>query len=481
MKSIWNLTSSIKQREKLNKDLSCDILIVGAGLTGILTAYYLQKEGKNVVVVDRSRIGQGVTKNTAAKISVQHGYLYHNLIKKLGYDKSYLYAKANQEALNEYNRLVGDEKIDCDFEKSDSYLYTRNKPGKIEKEYKAITSLGLQASLTNKCNLPIDIELALKMDNQAQFNPLKFISAISDKLTIYEQTKIISVEQGVALTSNNFKINAKHIIIATHYPFIKFPGLYFLKMWQERSYLITLKNATPVKGMYLDENKQGHTFRDYQDKVIFGGKSHKSGEHKGNSNYQELINESKKLFPNSEVVSTFSAQDCFTLDSLPYIGRYSKRSDNLYVATGYKKWGMTLSMVAALLLKDLILGKKNEYESLFSPQRSNILASLPSFIYNAGSAFKGLIIKRLMLRRKDIRTLEEGQALTLRYRGKNMGVYKKRGHLYFVNITCPHLKCILKWNKDELSWDCPCHGSRFDYTGKQINTPAVSDATTNSF
>ena len=195
MKSIWNLTSSIKQREKLNKDLSCDILVVGAGLTGILTAYYLQKEGKNVVVVDRSRIGQGVTKNTTAKISVQHGYLYHNLIKKLGYDKSYLYAKANQEALNEYNRLVGDEKIDCDFEKSDSYLYTRNKPGKIEKEYKAITSLGLQASLTNKCNLPIDIELALKMDNQAQFNPLKFKSAISDKLTIYEQTKIISVEQ----------------------------------------------------------------------------------------------------------------------------------------------------------------------------------------------------------------------------------------------------------------------------------------------
>lgn len=365
MISLWEKNSGKKNFEKLNGDIKTDVLIIGGGMAGVLTAYFLQQSGVDYALVEADEIANGITKNTTAKISVQHGLIYQKLIKEFSIEKAKMYYEANERALNTYRNLCKD--IDCDFEEKDSFVYTLNDPGIIEKEAKAIEKIGKSADVVKNLPLPFSVSGAVKIENQAQFNPLKFIYSISDGLRIFEHTKVRELLGTMAVTDSG-KIKAKRIIVATHFPFINKHGLYCIKMYQHRSYVIALNNAQNVNGIYIDGSDKGLSFRNYKNYLLIGGGGHRTGKKGGN--WKELRRFAKKHYTASTEVYNWATQDCITLDKVPYIGKYSSDSDNLYVATGFNKWGMTASMAAAEILCDMVQGRENPYSEVFSPSRT---------------------------------------------------------------------------------------------------------------
>jgi len=429
MESIWQKTAELPSFPVLDKDIKTDVLIIGGGLAGILTAYKLKEMGVNCIVVEKDRICQKVTGNSTAKITSQHGFCYSKILKSNGFESAKVYLHANEQAIREYEKLC--EKIDCDFEKKDNFVYSLEDMNLIDEELKALWKIGLDAEFQDKLPLPIKSIGAIKFKNQAQFNPLKFVKGIVKDLNIYENTFVKKIDGNSAITEKN-KITFKKTVIATHFPIINNHGLFFMKMYQHRSYAIALENAPDVKGMYVDENKKGLSFRNYGNLLLLGGGSHKTG--KDGGNWQELRDFVRINYPDAKEVAHWATQDCMTLDNIPYIGPYFKGADNLFVATGFNKWGMTGAMVSAMILGDLITEQENPYAKTFSPSRCILK---PQLFVNGFESAKNLLTPT-----------------------------PKR---------CPHLGCALKWNKAEHTWDCPCHGSRFAKDGKLLENPANGD------
>lgn len=476
MESVWNSEIKFRKREKLIKDIECDIVVIGAGIAGLLTAYMLNKNGRNVVVIEAKTISSGNTKNTTAKITCQHDLIYNNLIKEFGEGKARQYAKANELAIKRYKEIVDEENIDCDFQQKDAYIYSLNNTENIEKEYNAAKKLGIDAELVNEVSLPFKVKGALKFRNQAQFNPLKFLNPISEKLTIYENTIAVDIKENIVITEDG-EIHANHIVVATHYPFLNVPGYYFMRMHQERSYVLALENAQDVNGMYKSSDKNGYSFRNYKNLLLFGGSAQRTGENEEGGAYDELRKAAKELYPNSIEKFHWSAQDCMTLDNIPYIGHYSSSLNNVYVATGFKKWGMTNSMVSAMIISDMILEKENDFSEIFSPKRFDMSASMKNAANDIIITAKNFIAQRIDLPEEHTGNIEKGHGGIVEYKGQKAGVYKdSEGKVFAISTKCPHLGCELHWNADELTWDCPCHGSRFDYEGNWIQGPATKNA-----
>lgn len=426
MKSIWQETAKLPHFEQLDKDIHTDVLIIGGGIAGILTAYFLHQNRVKYVLIEKNRICSGTTQNTTAKITYQHGLIYHKILKAYGLDTAKRYFYANKRAFNKYAELC--EKIDCDYEVKDNYVYSTKNKKILEDEMNALHKIGAIAEFAPKINLPINTAGAVKFSSQAQFHPLKLLGSICEKLNIYENTFVSEMIGNTAVT-NHGRIFADTVIATTHFPFINKHGSYFLKLYQHRSYVIALENAVKLDGMYVDESKVGLSFRNYGDYLLLGGGGHRTG-HKG-GNWNELRRFAQKVYPQSREKYFWAAQDCMSLDDIPYIGNYSKNTHNFYVASGFNKWGMTGAMTAAMLLNDMVLGKENEYADVFNPSRSMLK---PQLLVNSFEATKSLL-----------------------------KVSKKR---------CPHLGCALKWNAAERSWDCPCHGSRFTEEGRVLDNPA---------
>jgi glycine/D-amino acid oxidase-like deaminating enzyme len=429
LESVWKKEINIPKFHKLNKDVACDVLVIGGGIAGILCANALSSAGVDCILVEADRILCGVTSNTTAKITAQHGAIFDKMIVRFGLDNACLYYKAQNEAIKEYKKLC--KNIDCDFEEKCSAVYSLRSRKRIEKEARALELVGANAEFKERIPVPLSIAGAVEVKNQAQFNPLKFCAELSRNLKIYEGTRVLEINSKGAVTEASV-ISAKKIIVATHFPFINKTGLYFIKMYQHRSYVSAYKNADNVGGMYIDEEEGGLSFRNYKDMLLIGGGGHRTG--KGGEGWKPIENFKNLHYKSAAEVCRFATQDCKTLDDLPYIGRYSKSAHDLYVATGFNKWGMTNSMVAATILRDLILGKQNDYAKLFSPQRSILRSRL------AVNSFESVI-----------------------------GLIKP------TTPRCPHLGCALEYNKQEHSWDCPCHGSRFDESGKLLDNPATGD------
>ncbi|MGN0463973.1 MAG: FAD-dependent oxidoreductase [Acutalibacteraceae bacterium] len=429
MNSIWPETSHAPEFEALKGDAKTDVLIIGGGIAGILCAYMLRQAGVGYMLVESDRICNGITRNTTAKITAQHGLIYDKLIREFGVEAARMYLEANLKAVEKYSELC--REIDCDFEKKDSFVYSVDKPQKIENEFKALEKIGFAAEFSRDLPLPVSTVGAVKFRDQAQFNPLKFLYAVAGNLNIYENTKVLAFEQNKAIT-NGGKISAEKIIVATHFPFLNKHGAYFFKLYQSRSYVIALKSAQNVDGIYVDESGKGLSFRNYKDLLLLGGSGNRTG--KKSAGWQELHEFARENYPDSKEVRRWATQDCMSLDAVPYIGQYSQKTPNLYVATGFNKWGMSCAMVSASILSDMILGKENEYAKVFSPSRTVLR---PQLAVNAAEAIVNLITPTVP--------------------------------------RCPHMGCALKYNKAEHSWDCPCHGSRFAGGGKLLDNPATAD------
>lgn len=427
--SVWGENSEKPIFPPLKGDKNTDVLIIGGGIAGILCAHMLKEAGVDSILVEADRICGGITKNTTAKITFAHGLIYDKLIKRFGFETARLYLDAQRDACKKYEELCRD--ISCDYERKASFVYSMNDRNKIEREVMALKRLGVDAEFLRELPLPFSVAGAVKISDQAQFDPLKFAFSISRELPIYEKTKVLELGQGMAITQYG-KIKCKKIIVATHFPILNKHGGYFIKMYQHRSYVLALEGAPHFDGMYVDEAETGMSFRSYKNLLLIGGGGHRTGKKGGN--WHELEAFAKKHFGDAKIIAKWAAQDCMTLDSIPYIGQYSKNTPDLFVATGFNKWGISSSMVAASVLCDLVLGKSNKFAEVFSPSRSILHPQL------AVNAFESVV-----------------------------------GILTPTRPRCPHLGCALKYNRAEHSWDCPCHGSRFSENGELIDNPATDD------
>ena len=429
MDSIWTKTVKMPAFPALEGDVKTDVLIIGGGMAGILCAHFLQEQGVDYVLAEGRTICSGVTKNTTAKITSQHGLLYDKLTKQRGSDVAAMYLHANEAAIERYAALA--KYIDCDFERKTNYVYSLQDKGKIEKEMKALERLGFHSIFSECGELAFLVAGAVGFEQQAQFHPLKFVSEVAKNLHIYEHTYVKELKPHRAVTERG-EIAFDKLIIATHFPMDNKHGMYFLKLYQHRSYAIAYERAADVKGMYVDEAMNGMSFRNVGELLLIGGGDHRTGKQGGC--WKEIEDFASQTYPEAKKVTKWATQDCMSLDGVPYIGEYSKRMPGCYVATGFNKWGMTTSMVAAELLKDLVLGKDNAYQEVYNPARSMLK---PQLFVNGAEAAMNLILPA-----------------------------KRR---------CPHMGCGLKWNREERSWDCPCHGSRFGEDGGVVDGPAMGD------
>ncbi len=425
MDSLWRDGVTMPEYRALRGDERADVLVIGGGMAGLLCARLLTDAGIDCALLEADRICRGVTKNTTAKITALHGLRCGKIIDRYGLETARQYYSANMSAVERYAAMC--RGADCGFERQDAYVYSRVDRESIEREAGVLRCVGVQAELTDRLDLPFEA-LGVRVSHQAQFHPLKFAARIARGLRIYEHSPVLSLKGNTARTPKG-SITAGKIIVATHFPFINRHGSYFLKLYQSRSYVIALEKAPELKGMYLDDSPGGLSFRRYGDFLLMGGQSHRTGEPGGG--WAALEETAARLFPGAKAKYRWATQDCMTLDGIPYIGNYSALTPDWYVAAGFNKWGMTSSMVAAELLTGLILGRAPAQARVFSPSRSMLTPQLAANIAHSA---------------KDILTLSRPR--------------------------CPHLGCALKWNAAEHTWDCPCHGSRFDEHGRLLDNPS---------
>lgn len=435
MKSIWTETAIIPRRNPLAGNKRTEVVVIGAGLAGILTAYYLQRHGLHVVVLEANRIGSGQTGFTTAKITSQHNLIYQKLERTIGEETARLYGKANQLAVEEYGKLIKRHSIQCHYETADAYLYSVQESEVLLKEAEYAARLGLPASFVRETSLPFPIHGAVRFTRQAQFHPLEFIRDISAGLTVYERTRVIKV-QGHEVVTDRGVVRAEKVVFASHYPFVNIPGFYFAKMYQEKSYVLELE-PVPLQGMYLGIDSKAYSFRVAGDKLLLGYGSHRTGKAPGENPFTTMKRAGEHLFPEARELGRWTAQDCMTLDGIPYIGTFSSIRPDWYVATGFGKWGMSSSMVAAKMLSTQITGKKTPYDAVFSPQRHHLRASAGRLVSHGLESVKGLSS------------------------GAMPGA-----------VNCPHMGCRLTWNRYDKRWECPCHGSSFEINGKISAGPA---------
>lgn len=447
MESLWRKeTGEIKPTRKRGErardyaGTKYDVIVIGAGMAGILIAYYLQEAGKKVLVLEAKTISSGQTERTTAKITSQHGLKYSSLLNTIGLEKAKLYARANEEAIREYERLIAEKGIECQFERTTAYLYATEDERPLKEEARVAQLLGVDAFYTEETDLPFKVLGAVGFRNQAQFQPLLLLKALCEELTILEQVKVEKIK-GNEVYTEDITFAAETIVVATHYPLKNVPGFYFLRQHQERSYCMALSGCESIDGMYLGIDGEELSFRSAGDYLLMGGYDHRTGHEKRCYAKAKLEEYAKKYFLDGKCEAFWAAQDCMPHDGIPFIGKYSLFTPKLYVATGFQKWGMTSSMIAALLLRDEICGIRNPYSKVFTPQRLHFRAAKQAFWIDMKENIKGL----------------------------SRGLFNRKVPM------CTHLGCGLHWNEEEESWDCACHGSRFDKKGKILDNPAKKD------
>lgn len=494
MNSYWidSFPNIIEHTMELTENISADVCIVGGGITGISTAYELSKSGLKVIVLEKDLLSQKASGNTAAKITSSHGLFYSYLAKSFSIDFARKYLHANQNAIDRIEKTISTENIDCDFERKDSYIFTSEQQdiNKIEDEVSTVNLLGFPAEFVSSPPIPIETVGAVKFSNQAQFHPRKYISGLCNYILnhsgkIFENSKVINIKKAhnnYIVSTYKASVSSKYLVIASRYPIVKIPGFYFLKMYQQASYLIGIETKSPnLDGMFLSTSSPSLSLRTVKDAnkqlVLIGGSEHKVGIKSDFSNaYIELEKFAKQIYPDAKILYRFGTQDCVSLDKIPYVGCLSTLMPRAYVATGFKKWGMTSSSVASEIIRDKILGHKNKYEDVFSSTRFSPLKNKHEFGNMLKETTFSLALNRFNLPKSSIEDVSCGEGKIVRVGMKKIGVYKDmNGKTFCIKPYCTHLGCELSWNSLEKTWDCPCHGSRFSYTGESIYDPAVKN------
>ncbi|MDD7601799.1 MAG: FAD-dependent oxidoreductase [Firmicutes bacterium] len=442
--SLWKDTAHMEPCPRIAGVAGCDILIIGGGMAGVLLAEKLQKKGVRCIVADAFRIGQGVTGGTTAKITSQQGFLYQKLIRLQGKEQARRYLDAAEDAIREYETLAS--RIPCDFRRRSNVVYTLDDREKAEREMRALEQLGYPARFREKTELPFGVSGAVEFPDQASFHPLKMLFGVAGVLaeknvSFYENTRIVHLKRwndgGWEAVSQDGTILADQVVIASHFPFYNRQGFYYLKMHQSRTFLIAGRShgMKLPESMYVDEEERGLTFREAEGLLLLGGYSERTGKAGSHHDCWKLLEQqAQEFYPGWKTVYQWAAQDCMTADGLPYVGPYGRKYNGLWVASGFHKWGMTGSMMAAAILAEEITGGEHPCSSMLRGGRHVPLLPVAA---NAGSAVQNLLRPAAP--------------------------------------RCRHMGCALRWNLLERTWDCPCHGSRYDEKGRCLEGPSKND------
>ena len=496
MNSLWlDINKNKHFFSTLSDNVTTDVCIIGAGIFGLTCAYYLSNLGFNVAVLDKDGIGEKATGHTTAKITSQHGLFYDYLIQSHGKKVATRYLEANEKAIENIKKIIEQENISCDFQYQNNYVYTTKKSEvrAIKKEVDAVQSLGFPCEFVTKTGLPFTIEGAICFKKQAQFHPLKYLYGLCDSIVshqgkIYPYTIATNLEKDnqyyKVYTINNY-IKAKFVIVATHYPFINFPGFYFTKMYQSTSYIIGVDTKKKLfNGMYINFTNPIFSYRTAkihgQELLLVAGSDHRTGKPSCyKDTYGILEEEVKKFYPNAETLYRWNTRDCISLDKIPYIGQYSKSLPNVFVGTGFKKWGMTSSNVAANIIVDEICGKTNKYANIFKSTRLKPIKNRDEMKNLIIESTNSLFFNKLKPANMNFDKIENNSGSIIEINNEKVGIYKNsEGKIFAVKPICTHLGCLLSWNDVDKTWDCPCHGSRFDYKGRNLYDPAFRDLET---
>ncbi|MFA5527555.1 MAG: FAD-dependent oxidoreductase [Peptostreptococcales bacterium] len=461
--SYW--IDSITQPEypSLKEDIHADVAIIGGGIVGISTAYMLSQHGIKTVILEADQILQGTTGHTTAKITSQHGLIYDKIKKQISEEYAKQYADANEAAIHMIEKIAKKNNIQCDYTPQSSYVYTLQEHyiDKIRSEVEAASSLGIKATYLEETPLPFPVKAAIRFDNQAQFHPRRFLLPLAEKIIslgsqIYEQSAIVNIEENengqyTLITKDGKKVKAEKVIIASHFPFYNKHGLYFTRIYPEKSYVVAIKAKEKYPGgMYITAEDPGRSLRsqisDQGELIFVGGEHHKTGQSEDTLKHYEALTEfARTHFTVENLPYHWSTHDCMTLDGIPYVGPYTSKTPHLFIATGFGKWGMTNSIASAILLKDLIVKGDCPWQDVYNPSRHTFLASSKNFI------IENLNVAKELIGGKVASNLLDGD----------------------IDTTCTHMGCECTWNSAEKTWDCPCHGSRFTYEGDVIEGPAL--------
>ncbi len=454
-----------------------EVAVVGGGMSGILTALFLKERGIDCIVLEAGEVGGGQSGNTTAKITCQHGLRYAALEKKKGASAARVWAECCLGAIDAYEALAEKYRIACDFERLPAMLYTRRQEEKLEEEAAAARRCGIRAELRRRTELPFDILLALSYPAQAQFHPLRFLWGIAKQVKVWAGCRVCEVKGHTLTTEDGEEVEAQKIVWASHYPPENFPGLYFSRLHQSRSYAIALSGAQTLGAMYYGIDEGALSLRSYRDSLILVGGAHRTGiDHA--PPFAALRDAAKKYYPGARVTAEWSAQDVMSGDGLPLAGTFSSLTPDRYLATGYSKWGMTGAMLAAQIIASDICGERHPAAPICSPARFG-LSELRATAQESAHAVRGLGRRLLHIPAETAEELSPGMAGVVFYKGEKRGAYRdEAGNLHTLRPYCTHLGCELNWNPDTLTWDCPCHGSRFSPDGVPLDTPATSHLST---
>ncbi len=458
MHSYWEKSINSNQDfNQLKENIEVDVCIIGGGLTGISAGYYLSKKGKKVAILEKDRICSHTSGHTTGKVTSQHGLFYNYLIQSQGEEYAKKYLDINEQAIKNIKEIIDKEKIKCDFKEENAYVFTRNKDSvlKIKQEVEAVNKLEKNAKFQKNLKLPFEIEGAIEFEKQAQFHPIKYAYGLCDVIIknngkIYENTKVVDtkrIDDGYIIYTEEQKVKAKYLVMATRYPIKVFPGYYFIKMYQSSSYALVVDTKTDLMdGIYISSESPTISLRTIYEKdkklLLIVGYDYKTGRQEDKNGYKELEKFVKTIYPESKIVSKWIAEDCISLDKIPYIGEFSKILPNMYVATGFNKWGMTFSNISANLITDDIFEEENSYSKLFYATRVKPIKNKDEMKNMLKESMQSIVINK----------------------------FKEPN-----NPICTHLGCELSFNPIENTWDCPCHGSRFTKNGKVIESPSIKN------
>lgn len=487
--SLWVATTPKTNFPKLLKNIEADVAIIGAGIAGLSSAFLLKEAGLKVVVLEAEKIVKGTTGYTTAKVTSAHGMKYKSLVSNFGEKGAEIYASANQAAIEKIAEIIKKNNISCDFKRNPAFTYIGDKKNiaELRQEFKASKSAGLPVSWAQNFDLPFRVFAAIRFENQAQFHPRKYLLAIANKISgdgsyIFEETKVLGIKEGnpCLIETEKNTVKAKYVLIATRTPFIK-DNFYSENLFPRQSYLIACHvKKILFEGMFYSPEEGAYSLRTHDSPegqyLLVGGEGHAAGEGGDiKARYQKLETFAQDHFNIESIDYYWSAEDNRISDRIPYIGKFNQSSKNIFVSCGFGAWGMTTGTLSGMIIADLVLGKKNNWAQLYSALRLIKKEKINNM--KKGFSIKNLLTGKPRKSKEDMIaevSVDEGKIFKVGY-GK-VAIYKDEdGKAYTLSPVCKHMGCIVDWNSEDKTWDCPCHGSRYDKYGKVVHGPAKAD------
>ena len=484
--SIWETTShATRAYAPLKGDIETDVCVVGAGITGLTTALLLKQAGRRVTLVEKDRIGAGTSGGTSAHLTSLVDFDYQQLIQSYGVENARRVARSLMSAIDLIEELQTGLGIDCAFKRIPGYYYTETPAdvASVRDEFEGAERCGVPVRLLDKAPLPFSTASAFLVQDQAQFQPMDYLQGLARALegggcSLHEQTPVTDVSDGspCELRTPQGVIRAQTVVLATHTPL----GMNILqsKLNSYRSFVLAARvKDLPEEALFWDTAEPYHYIRTYrqgnQAMVIVGGKDHKVGHGNSDDSFRALEAYTRTHFEVETIEARWSAQFYDPTDHLPMIGK-NPLGRHVYVATGFSGDGLTFGTLAGRMIADQIVTGSSDYEDLYNPSRVG-LAGAGEFIKKNFHVTQQFVMDRVTTpTAKKIAQLQKEEGCVVRDGTSYLAAYRDvTGDLRTYSAICPHMKCVLHWNQGEKSWDCPCHGSRFDVAGNQVDGPAT--------